>query len=165
MLIRKIKIEDAEDFINLIKNVESNSDFMLLEPGERKITLENQRNQIKRIEQQSNSTIFVAEDEGNLVGYLIAIGGEVKRTRHSAYLVIGVLEEYRGKGLGASLLNSVTKWAKEHNISRLELTTVTQNEAGIALYKKNGFEIEGIKRNSLVIDGTPFDEYYMSKLF
>ncbi len=41
---------------------------------------------------------------------------------------------------------------------------MTYNTAGIALYKKMGFEIEGTKRNSLFIDGKYVDEYYMSKL-
>ena len=39
-----------------------------------------------------------------------------------------------------------------------------ENEAGVALYRKSGFEIDGTKRNSLMIDGTFYDEYYMSKL-
>jgi metal-dependent HD superfamily phosphatase/phosphodiesterase len=47
-----------------------------------------QRKQLKHIKQQSNSTIVVAEEEGKLVSYLVAIGGSVKRTKHSAYLVI-----------------------------------------------------------------------------
>lgn len=104
MLIRKIKPEDAENFICLIKRVESEANFMLMEAGERKTTTDQQRKQLERIEQQSNSTIFVAEQEqGKLVGYLIAIGGSVRRTKHSAYLVIGILEEYRGRGIGTSL--------------------------------------------------------------
>lgn len=99
-----------------------------------------------------------------MVGYLIAIGGRVKRTKHSAYLVIGILEEYRGRGIGTSLFQRLEEWAINSNISRLELTVVTQNEAGIALYKKSGFEIEGIKRKSLMIDDEFYNEYFMSKL-
>lgn len=164
MLIREIRIEDAENFIKLMKEVESKANFMLMEAGERKTTPDQQRIHLERIVQQANSTIFVAEEEEALVGYLIAIGGSVKRTKHSAYLVIGILEEYRGKGIGTTLFEKVTEWAGSHGISRLELTAVTQNEAGVELYKKSGFEIEGTKRNSLVIDGKPFNEYYMSKL-
>ncbi|KAB2334513.1 GNAT family N-acetyltransferase [Cytobacillus depressus] len=164
MLIREIHIDDAENFINLIKDVEAEADFMLMGAGERKTTPEQQRKQLERMEHQSNSTIFVAEEEGKLVGYLIAIGGSARRTQHSAYLVIGILENFRGKGIGTALFQNLEKWAMNHNISRLELTTVTQNEAGVALYKKIGFEIEGTKRNSLIIDGKPYDEYFMAKL-
>lgn len=41
---------------------------------------------------------------------------------------------------------------------------MTHNLAGIALYKKMGFEIEGRKRHSLRVNGAYVDEYYMSKL-
>jgi RimJ/RimL family protein N-acetyltransferase len=120
---------------------------------------------LEYIKQQSNSTIFVAEQEkGKLVGYLIAIGGSVKRTKHSAYLVIGILEEYRGRGIGTKLFQRLEEWAINAKISRLELTVVTQNEAGITLYKKSGFEIEGIKRKSLMINDEFYNEYFMSKL-
>ncbi|WP_243292152.1 GNAT family N-acetyltransferase [Bacillus sp. FJAT-47783] len=165
MLIREIKAEDAENFINLIKQVESEAKFLLMEAGERKTTPEQQRIQIERLAQQSNSTILIAEqDEGKLVGYLIANGGKVKRTKHSVYLVIGILEEYRGQGIGTALFQRLEEWAINHHITRLELTVVTQNDAALALYKKSGFEIEGTKRNSLMIDGRPYNEYYMSKL-
>ncbi|MEK4237423.1 MULTISPECIES: hypothetical protein [unclassified Paenibacillus] len=41
---------------------------------------------------------------------------------------------------------------------------MTHNELAMSLYIKNGFEIEGTKRKSLVIDGQWIDEYYMSKI-
>ena len=164
MIVREINVSDAEGFTHLIKEVEANSDFMLMEPGERQITPERQAKALERITQDSHSTIFVAEEEGQLIGYLIAIGGDVKRKRHSAYLVVGILKAFRGKGIGTALFQSLDRWAREHQIRRLELTTVIQNVAGVALYKKNGFEIEGIKRESLMIDNEPYDEYYMAKL-
>lgn len=165
MLIREIKPKDAENFMNLIKQVDSEANFMLMEAGERNITAEQQRKQIEHIGQQSNSTIFIAEQEqGGLAGYLIAIGGSVKRTKHSAHLVIGILKKYRGQGLGKVLFQHLEGWAINHHISRLELTVVTENEAAVSLYKKSGFEIEGTKRNSLMINETPFNEYYMAKL-
>ncbi|WP_392396641.1 MULTISPECIES: GNAT family N-acetyltransferase [Paenibacillus] len=39
------------------------------------------------------------------------------------------------------------------------------NERAAALYKKMGFEIEGVKRNSIRMDGKYVDEYYMGKIF
>jgi RimJ/RimL family protein N-acetyltransferase len=164
LIIREIEVKDAERFINLVKDVENHSKFMLMGAGERKTTPEQQQKQLERIKQQPNSTIFVAEENGQLAGYLIAIGGSVQRTKHSAYLVIGILSEHRGKGLGTKLFENVTEWALRKNISRLELTAVTENEAGVALYKKSGFQIEGTKRKSLIIDGKFFDEFYMAKL-
>jgi RimJ/RimL family protein N-acetyltransferase len=165
MLIREIKTDDAENLIELIKQVEAQSNFMLMEAGERKTTPEQQRKHIEDLTYQDNSTIIVAEKNGNLVGYLFVIGGRAKKVKHTAYIAVGVSEQYSGQGIGTVLFQYVEKWALCHSISRLELTVVTQNQAGVALYIKSGFEIEGTKRNALMMDGIFFDEYYMSKLY
>ena len=164
MIIREIRTDDANSFTTLIKEIESNADFMLMEDGERKTTSEQQEKIIKRFEKQPNSTVLVAEDNDKLVGYLIAIGGTAKRTKHTAKIVIGILSEYQGKGIGTKLFNSVAEWAKQQGLSRLELTVVKNNIAGVELHKKSGFEIEGTKRKSLIINDEPFDEYYMSRI-
>jgi RimJ/RimL family protein N-acetyltransferase len=164
MIIREARLEDAQQLANLIQQVENESEFMLFEPGERKLTPEKQRTMIENISKQKNSTIFVAEDYEKLVGYLMAFGGNAKRNRHSAYLVVGILKEHRGKGVGTELFRKLESWARERNIHRLELTVMTQNQAGIALYKKMGFEIEGTKKHSLLVNGLFMDEYYMAKI-
>ncbi|QAV27685.1 GNAT family N-acetyltransferase [Neobacillus thermocopriae] len=164
MIIREARLEDAQQLANLIQQVENESEFMLFEPGERKLTPEKQRTMIENISKQKNSTIFVAEDYEKLVGYLMAFGGNAKRNRHSAYLVIGILKEHRGKGIGTKLFRKLESWARERNIHRLELTVMTKNQAGIALYKKMGFEIEGTKKHSLLVNGLFMDEYYMAKI-
>lgn len=165
MLIREIKLEDAEGFVSLVKEVEEDTDFMMMEAGERRISAEQQRKRIEQMKSGGNSTILLAEGEdGKLVGYLIVVGGDAKRVLHRGYLVIGILKEFRGQGIGTKLFSHLDEWAKEHYISRLELTVVTQNKMAVALYKKSGFEIEGIKRNSLLIDNVFYDEYYMAKL-
>ncbi len=164
MIIREIKTDDAKNLLDLIKEVESNADFMLMEDGERQTTPELQKKQFERFEKQDNSTVLVAEDKDKLIGYIIAVGGTVKRTQHTAELVIGILSEYRGKGIGSKLFNNITNWAEKHNLSRLELTVVKDNLAGVKLYKKHGFEIEGTKKKSLIINDIAYDEYYMAKL-
>jgi RimJ/RimL family protein N-acetyltransferase len=162
--IRPIHPDDSEKLVNLILQVERESDFMLFESGERKLTPEQQQSRIESMEKEKNSTIFIAEVSGKLIGYLIAIGGVARRNRHSVYLVVGILEKYRGKGVGTRLFMELENWAREHHIHRLELTVMTSNQAAISLYRKMGFEIEGIKRDSLLVNGEYVDEYYMSKL-
>lgn len=164
MIIRQIEVKDAEGLSNLIEKVESESPYMLFEAGERKLSSERQRQRIESIKQEDESEIFVAEENNKLIGYLFAIGGQANRTKYSAYIVIGILNQYRGMGIGTKLFQRLEEWALNHKIHRLELTVITENEAGVGLYKKMGFEIEGIKRDSLYIDNEFVDEYYMSKL-
>ncbi|ETI70770.1 GNAT family N-acetyltransferase [Neobacillus vireti] len=165
MVIREIKVSDAENLVRLILQVEAESKFMLMEAGERQVTPEQQKIRIENMIKSENSTIFVAEKDNTLIGYLFAIGGTVRRTKHSAYIVIGILKDYRGKGIGTKLFTKLEEWAIGRKIHRLELTVVSGNEAGVALYKRMGFEIEGIKKHSLLIAGEYTDEYYMAKLF
>jgi len=164
MIIRKIKASDAEKFVHLTQQVEGSSEYMLWEAGERNIQPQQQRKMIESIEENENSTIFVAENDNVFMGYLMAIGGNARRGKHSAYIVIGIVEDYRGQGIGTKLFKELEQWASNHNIHRLELTVVTTNEAALVLYKKTGFEIEGTKKHSLFIDGEYVDEFYMSKL-
>ena len=75
-----------------------------------------------------------------------ALGGSAKRNQHSVYLVIGILTQYRGTGVGKKLFKQLVEWATNHNVRRLELSVVTRNEAAVRLYKKMGFEVEGTIR-------------------
>ncbi|WP_432355476.1 GNAT family N-acetyltransferase [Sporosarcina sp. A2] len=165
MLIREVQLADAELLQRLISGVESSSDYMLFESGERTISVEQLKARISSIETDSQSEIFMAEMDSELLGYLMAIGGNSRRTLHTVYLVIGISANSRGKGIGTQLFKYLEKWAYEHKIHRMELTVAKPNDAGIRLYKKMQFEIEGIKRNSLYIDGEYIDEYYMSKFY
>ncbi|MEH7386415.1 GNAT family N-acetyltransferase [Bacillus sp. JJ1521] len=164
MLVREITLGDAQEFVKLTQQVENTSEYMLWEAGERKPNPDQQRKMIERIGTDENSTILVAEVDNKIIGFLMAIGGNARRNKHSVYIVIGLLQDFRGKGVGTKLFQELEKWALIHQIHRLELTVITQNAAGLSLYKKIGFEIEGTKRHSLLINGVYVDEFYMSKL-
>ncbi len=164
MIVRTIRESDAEQFLNLCNKLDTETQFMMLEPGERTTTPEEQRTQIEHLLTYENQTIFVAEHRNQLVGYLAALGGQFKRNRHSVYIIIGILQAFTGQGIGTKLFQTLEEWAQQQHIHRMELTVMAHNKAGIALYKKQGFEIEGTKRHSLLVNGQYIDEYYMAKL-
>ncbi|MFE8702019.1 GNAT family N-acetyltransferase [Cytobacillus sp. FJAT-54145] len=161
-MIREITLEDAGQFLPLLKHVDE-SGFMLFEGGERDSSEEKERQRIERFLKDPNSTIFVAEKDHQLVGYMMVLGNTVRRTQHSAYIVVGIHADYRGMGVGKNLFQEVFRWAGEKKLKRLELTVIKRNEAALHLYKKMGFMIEGEKIGSLIIDGVPEDEFYMYK--
>lgn len=164
MLIREAKREDAEQIIAVIKNAEE-SNFMLFGPGERKLETAQLTKFIENIHNDSRSALLIAEIEKRVVGYLIVQGNNMpSRILHRAYIVVGIHNDFRGRKIGTALFSHLDDWAKEKAIHRLELTVMTNNTAGVALYKKMGFEIEGTKRLSLYVDGEYIDEYFMSKL-
>jgi RimJ/RimL family protein N-acetyltransferase len=164
MKIKHATVDDAEALAHLILQVEKEAEFMLFESGERTLDPDQQRGQIEAMQNEENSTILVAEAEGKLVGYLVARGGRARRNKHTVYIVIGVLASHRGKGVGTLLFTELERWARTKGIHRLELTVVADNQRAVSLYRKMGFEQEGIKRHSLLINGKYVDEYYMAKL-
>lgn len=165
MEIREIREDDAERFLCLCLRLDQETKYMLYEPGERTTTVEAQRGRIQAILAEGRSTIVVAEDQGELVGYLAVFGGNANRTKHVGYLVVGIVEAHTGKGLGTSLFQAAEAWRAQTGLTKFELTVMVPNERVIALYKKMGFEVEGVKRNSIRMDGKYVDEYYMGKIF
>ena len=164
VLIRNIQESDAEGFLALCDKLDQETQLMLLEPGERLTTAAEQREQIRRLLLRDNQVILVAEADDRLVGYLGAYGGEYMRYRNTARVVVGVLQEFAGKGIGTRLLKELLVWAQSRGIHRLELTVMAHNAKALGLYKKMGFEIEGTRKDSLLVNGRYVDEYSMAKL-
>jgi RimJ/RimL family protein N-acetyltransferase len=162
--IRHVKESDADPLLALYKQLDHETQFMMLEPGERRTTVEEQRQRIRDLLARENQTIFVVEHGEQLIGYLAAIGGQFCRNSHSAYLVTGILQGFTGQGIGQRLFAELEQWARRQGLHRLELTVMAHNERAIALYTRMGFEIEGIKKHSLIVNGEYVDEYYMARL-
>ena len=138
-------------------------DFMLYGKDERSLSTQRVRKQIIEWKQSGHSAIIIAILNGQHVGYLMVIGNEAKRAQHRAALVLGLLKEAQGKGIAKSLLEKAEDWAKQKGITRLELTVIEDNERARKLYEKAGFEAEGTRHRSLIIDGKEHDEIYLAK--
>ena len=72
---------------------------------------------------------------------------------HVGSLGIGVLDEFRGEGIGEALMRSALELAKDKGLTRIQLTVREHNTRAIELYKKLGFVTEGLHRNSIRING------------
>lgn len=164
MIIRKVKSEDANNLLSMLLSLDKETKYMLLEPNER----ENDVSRVQEMIQQSingSNLLLVAEEEDNIVGFMSAERSMLKRIKHTAYIVVGIREIYRGKGIGTNFFSELDLWAKENLITRLELTVMCPNIIAKHLYEKNGFEVEGIKKRSILVDGEYVDEFYMAKLY
>lgn len=143
--------------------LDTETDFMLYEPNERGEDTGRIQASIRQAVQGDNF-LWVATSGREIVGYLSAQRGGLNRIRHTAYLVIGIRKGFQGQGLGTRLFNELDPWARAAGITRLELTVLCSNHAARCLYEKNGFAVEGIRKNSMIVNGAYADEYYMAKL-
>ena len=163
MIISKIQPHKAEQFVKLLLQIDRETKFMLFEENERVITTKDME---ARLGNSPESTgIFIgAEDENELVGFLSVSRGNSRRSNHTAYIAVGIIQKCVNKGIGRKLFEEVEKWAMKYNVTRLEITVLTHNEGAIRLYEKLGFKIEGRREKSMIIDGEYKSEYYMAKL-
>ena len=160
---RPITPTDAASFWTFLNLLDAQTDCMMYEPGERAA-----RTTLFQLESEIQSAgedyLQIALDNENIVGFLHAQRGKFNRTRHTAYIVTGVLQSHRGQGIGTALFERLDSWAKENRITRLELTVECNNEPAKHLYKKVGFTVEGVRKSSMCVNGNYIDEYYMAKI-
>ena len=153
---------DAAALLRLKLRLDQETAYMLLEPGERDTSVEAVADELGAVARSGNSAVIVAEAGDQLVGYLELAGGAFRRNRTTAYLVIGVLTEASGQGVGTGLLAEAKRWAAAHGVHRLELTVMARNRRAAGLYERMGFSVEGRRAQCLLLDGEFVDELYMA---
>ena len=108
---------------------------------------------------------LVACVDGEVVGELSLWTRSNTRVRHSAGFGMAVRDDWQGKGIGTALLRAALDLADDWlGLSRIELHVYTDNAAGISLYEKFGFEIEGTHRRFAFRNGRYVDAYSMARI-
>jgi putative acetyltransferase len=90
--------------------------------------------------------VFVAEDEGRIVGRLSIARDQHPASKHVADLGLMVAMSHRRRGIGTKLLEAALEWARQSEVRKLELHVFPYNEAAIRLYENFGFVREGYRR-------------------
>jgi len=105
-----------------------------------------ERRYLRAIRRYPNAAVFVAEDDGVIVGRLSLARDQHPASRHVADLGLMVAASHRRRGIGTALLDEAVHWAREGGVRKLELHVFPWNTAAIALYEKFGFVREGYRR-------------------
>ena len=107
---------------------------------------------------------FFAVDAGRVVGWCDILRREPEGCRHAGHLGMGLLPEYRGRGLGTRLLTAALAAAPARGFTRIELEVFASNTTALALYRKTGFVEEGRKRQARFLDGVYDDFVLMARV-
>jgi RimJ/RimL family protein N-acetyltransferase len=162
--IRRAVQEDGAKLIELRHQLFAETSNMLWEPEEFVQTAEDESKRIARLNTRHNSLVLIAEEGSTPIGVLTAIGGEVRRLRHSTTLALGVSKSHWGRGAATQLVVQALEWAKSSALRRVELTVHTTNLRAVNVYLKCGFQVEGLRRCSLLVNGEYVNEYLMAHL-
>lgn len=112
-------------------------------------------------------TFIIAEEEGKIAGYIMCrvevglsnfgLGGLIRKGH---VVSIAVLPRFRRRGVASALLNTAMEGMRFYKAKQCYLEVRVTNDAGVALYKKLGFEVSR-SVHGYYSDGE--DAYVMSK--
>lgn len=113
---------------------------------------------------EQNLPVYYAIHGERVVGWADISVSINPRLSHRGFLGMGLLTEFRGQGTGSRLLETALKHAKDCGLEKIELNVYTTNTPAIALYRKFGFEDEGLIKKYRKLDGRYFDVLAMGKM-
>ena len=145
LLIRAAKPEDAATLAALAAAVGREPEGWLLNTdGWRSVAEE--RRYLRALRRHPDAAVFVAEDDGAIVGRLSIARDPHQASRHVADLGLMVADGHRRRGIGRALLEQAVAWAREGGVRKLELHVFPWNEPAIHLYEQFGLEREGLRK-------------------
>lgn len=149
IIIRKLQKKDHPQLLNLVRELRKTGERQHI--SKKLLPLIRYKNPQKQVISDVNryvnfkpsiATFFVAEENGNLVGYIL---GNINKRSGRVFDKIGfiedwfVKEEHRRKKVGEKLWKELIAWFRRKKCNGLELQAFTNNQNAIEIYHKFGF--------------------------
>ncbi|NCB33187.1 MAG: GNAT family N-acetyltransferase [Erysipelotrichia bacterium] len=162
-ILRNLMPDDAEEMNLLMKQIYSETDYLMRYPEETEQDSRNTRTFLRKNNADPRSINIGAFVNDRLIGVtqITGVGDHIK-TRHRSTLAIAILNQYSHIGLGRALVQEDIRMAREFGYEQIELGVYAENAAAGHLYESCGFVQWGITPNAFKLkDGTCRDEVEM----
>jgi len=157
-IIREAEESDAKAIKEIVDSVASEKYYVVPESSR-----EDWDEAIREIKDRKG-IIIVAQANGKIVGMAHVVRGKFEKNRHVGFLGITILKDFRRIGIGTAMMIRLIEWAKKQEcLDKISLTVFSTNKPAISLYRKLGFEVEGISKKQYKIEGKYVDEVTMGK--
>lgn len=138
--LRSLMPQDAAALIGQLRLVSEETRFMLREPEEITITVEQEQAVLQNVLELSDSIML----GGFLDGRMIANSGfspvsSYSRLRHRASVGVSVVRGCWNMGIGKAMLTELIGLAKQAGYEQLEISITGGNNRASALYRTLGF--------------------------
>jgi RimJ/RimL family protein N-acetyltransferase len=159
--IRRAEPSDAPTLVRLAAEVGGEDGAWLLTTDAWR-SVADERRYLRSVRRHPDAAVFVATDDGIVVGRLSLARDPHPASPHVADLGLMVAAEHRRRGIGRAFLEQAAAWAQRAGVTKLELHVFPWNEPAIALYESFGFEREGLRKDHYLRDGAPVDAILMA---
>lgn len=165
VVLRSAEVSDADDLIRYLKVTSGETPFLIREPDEICITVEQEENFIKGRIETERELMLIATIDGEHVGTcsLMSISS-YKRYAHRCEVAIALYQKFCGAGIGEMMLRTVLDAAKQIGYEQAELEVISDNIGAISLYEKLGFEKYGCFPGNMKYENNEYaDAVWMMK--
>jgi RimJ/RimL family protein N-acetyltransferase len=94
--------------------------------------------------------LLVARDEAQIVGWCRTFPADCQDDNTTASLGIGLLPNYRDRGIGTALVLTAVDWARDAGFDKITLTTQPDNHRAVHVFNKCGFAPSGDGHNGTI---------------
>ncbi|WP_339103535.1 GNAT family N-acetyltransferase [Haloterrigena salinisoli] len=157
--VRPARQEDLSGIIGAIRQVAEEKTYIEAESVADEIDHEEA---LLRHNELESRMFFVATVDEDVVGWVHLHAPEIEKLSHTAELTVGVLEEYRGHGLGSHLLSRGLEWAGSRGYERVYQSVPSSNDDAIAFLEEHDWEIEAIREDHYKLNGHYVDEVMLA---
>ncbi|WP_226006783.1 GNAT family N-acetyltransferase [Natrinema salinisoli] len=157
--IRPARQEDLTGIVGAIRQVAEEKTYIEAESVADEIDHEDA---LLRHNELESRMFFVATVEDDVVGWVHLHAPELEKLSHTAELTVGVLEEYRGHGVGSHLLSRGLEWAGSNGYEKVYQSVPSTNEEAIAFLEEHDWETEAIREDHYKLNGHYVDEVMMA---
>ncbi|WP_049901318.1 GNAT family N-acetyltransferase [Natrinema sp. J7-1] len=157
--IRPARQEDLTGIVGAIRQVAEEKTYIEAETVADEIDHEEA---LLRHNELQSRMFFVATVEDDVVGWVHLHAPEVEKLSHPAELTVGVLEDYRGHGVGSHLLSRGLEWAGSNGYEKVYQSVPSTNEEAITFLEEHGWETEAVREDHYKLTGHYVDEVMMA---
>ncbi|WP_306058306.1 GNAT family N-acetyltransferase [Natronococcus wangiae] len=157
--IRPARQEDLSGIIGAIRQVAEERTYIEAESVADEIDHEET---LLRHNELESRMFFVATVDGEVVGWVHLHAPELEKLSHTAELTVGVLEGYRGHGIGSHLLSRGLEWAASNGYEKVYQSVPSTNEDAIEFLEEHDWETEAVRENHYKLNGHYVDEVMMA---
>ncbi|CRZ34784.1 RimJ/RimL family protein N-acetyltransferase [Herbinix hemicellulosilytica] len=164
-LILRTPVEnDAEALIEYCNQVGGESDNLLYGKNEFHMTVEQEREFIKKQYNNPNSLMVVGFINNSVASIAQISCLPRKRIAHNCEIAISVKKEHWNKGVGSAVMEELIRFAKNHEtIRNVHLGVKAGNSKAISLYEKFGFVKVGVHKDYINVNGV-YDDLILMEL-
>lgn len=158
-VVRQAEEADRSSLIDVIHEVADEGTYMAAESIADILAHEEV---LLRHNEVESRIFFVATIDEEIVGWVHLRLPAYEKLAHTAELTVGVLETYRGLGIGSQLLQRGERWAKSRGLEKLYNSAPGTNERAIEFLESHDWTVEAVRSDHYRIDGTYIDEVMMA---